>query len=149
ALLFGVLPAVIIVVLLLIIRQAHQRGDHDTAHNWAIGMLAIASAMVSVIALALVASLGAGYRKPVVLLAESVTVWWANVALFAVWYWEVDGGGPHLRAGSPYRNVDFAFPQLQLEDAELRRGWAPNLIDYLFLAFNTSPAFSPADTMIL
>ena len=27
--------------------------------------------------------------------------------------------------------------------------WSPNFIDYLFLAFNTSTAFSPADAMVL
>jgi uncharacterized membrane protein len=27
--------------------------------------------------------------------------------------------------------------------------WAPNFIDYLFLAFNTSTAFSPTDTAVL
>jgi len=29
------------------------------------------------------------------------------------------------------------------------RGWSPNLLDYLFLAFNTSTAFSPTDTAVL
>jgi hypothetical protein len=148
-LLFGVLPAAGVVVLLVLIRQAHERGNHDSAHTWAVAMLFIASATVTVTALALVFSLGAEYRKPVVLLAYSVTIWWANVALFAVWYWEIDGGGPHVRMGKPYRNVDFAFPQMQMDDAALRQGWAPNLLDYLFLAFNTSTAFSPSDTMVL
>jgi uncharacterized membrane protein len=27
--------------------------------------------------------------------------------------------------------------------------WVPNFIDYLFLAFNTSTAFSPTDTAVL
>jgi hypothetical protein len=27
--------------------------------------------------------------------------------------------------------------------------WSPNFIDYLFLAFNTSTAFSPTDVMVL
>jgi uncharacterized membrane protein len=29
------------------------------------------------------------------------------------------------------------------------RGWSPGFVDYLFLAFNTSTAFSPTDTAIL
>ena len=28
-------------------------------------------------------------------------------------------------------------------------GWSPGFIDYLFLAFNTSTAFSPTDTLVL
>jgi uncharacterized membrane protein len=27
--------------------------------------------------------------------------------------------------------------------------WVPNFVDYLFLAFNTSTAFSPTDTAVL
>ena len=27
--------------------------------------------------------------------------------------------------------------------------WSPNFLDYLFLAFNTSAAFSPTDTPVL
>jgi uncharacterized membrane protein len=27
--------------------------------------------------------------------------------------------------------------------------WSPNFVDYLFLAFNTSTAFSPTDTLVL
>jgi uncharacterized membrane protein len=29
------------------------------------------------------------------------------------------------------------------------RNWSPGLLDYLFLAFNTSTAFSPTDTAFL
>jgi uncharacterized membrane protein len=29
------------------------------------------------------------------------------------------------------------------------RGWSPGFLDYLFLAFNTSTAFSPTDTAVL
>jgi hypothetical protein len=30
-----------------------------------------------------------------------------------------------------------------------RQTWSPNFLDYLFLAFNTSTAFSPTDTPAL
>jgi len=38
-----------------------------------------------------------------------------------------------------------------LEDKRERDGyaWSPNFVDYLFLAFNTSTAFSPTDTPVL
>jgi uncharacterized membrane protein len=35
-----------------------------------------------------------------------------------------------------------------LRDAD-QQGWSPNFIDYLFLAFNTSTAFSPTDAPVL
>jgi hypothetical protein len=34
---------------------------------------------------------------------------------------------------------------LQLEGQVERPAWKPGFVDYLFLAFNTSTAFSPAD----
>ena len=38
------------------------------------------------------------------------------------------------------------FPQRQHEGAD---DWMPDFLDYLFLAFNSSTAFSPTDTLIL
>jgi len=35
-----------------------------------------------------------------------------------------------------------------LKDAD-QLDWSPNFIDYLFLAFNTSTAFSPTDALVL
>jgi len=40
------------------------------------------------------------------------------------------------------------FPQMNLGDKPAR-GWSPGFLDYLFLAFNTSTAFSPTDTAVL
>jgi len=34
-------------------------------------------------------------------------------------------------------------------DDKSARGWSPGFLDYLFLAFNTSTAFSPTDTASL
>ena len=42
----------------------------------------------------------------------------------------------------------FLFPQmLNLDDGN--PPWSPQFMDYLFLAFNTSTAFSPTDTAVL
>jgi uncharacterized membrane protein len=35
------------------------------------------------------------------------------------------------------------------EDRKARTDWSPEFVDYLFLAFNTSTAFSPTDTAVL
>ena len=42
-------------------------------------------------------------------------------------------------------STDFVFPQMAVQQTE----WTPEFVDYLFLAFNTSTAFSPTDTMVL
>ena len=34
-------------------------------------------------------------------------------------------------------------------DDKTSRAWSPGFLDYLFLAFNTSTAFSPTDTAVL
>jgi hypothetical protein len=36
-----------------------------------------------------------------------------------------------------------------LSKEEKDSNWKPNFVDYLFLAFNTSTAFSPTDTAVL
>jgi uncharacterized membrane protein len=44
---------------------------------------------------------------------------------------------------------DFLFPQIDQQSGKRAIGWAPGFLDYLFLAFNTSAAFSPTDTPVL
>ncbi len=64
------------------------------------------------------------------------------------WYWEIDGGGPSRRHAEGYRSEDFVFPQSSLEQLS-GVPWIPHYVDYLFLAFNASTAFSPTDTLVL
>ena len=68
---------------------------------------------------------------------------------FALWYWEIDGGGPSERRRDGHVSTDFLFPQLQIGDGNVERGWWPGFLDYMFVAFNASTAFSPTDTLIL
>ncbi|MHB8574563.1 MAG: hypothetical protein ACYDCQ_04455 [Dehalococcoidia bacterium] len=83
------------------------------------------------------------------LLRDSILTWVANILAFALLYWELDAGGPGRRRRGSYQSNDFVFPQFQQDPAAAARSWAPDLIDYLFLAFNTSTAFSPTDTLVL
>ena len=43
----------------------------------------------------------------------------------------------------------FLFPQMMQRDDADAAAWKPLFVDYLFLAFNTSTAFSPTDTAVL
>ena len=83
------------------------------------------------------------------LLRYASAIWALNVVVFAVWYWEVDNGGPHFRAPDMYRPGDLVFPQFQIDPQLREERWTPHFVDYLFLAFNTSTAFSPTDTMAI
>jgi uncharacterized membrane protein len=86
---------------------------------------------------------------PLTLLRSAGAMWITNILVFALWYWKLDAGGPLGREKSRGDlDSSFLFPQMLLrEDAD--PSWSPNFMDYLFLAFNTSTAFSPTDTAVL
>lgn len=75
------------------------------------------------------------------LLRSAALLWCFNILVFALWYWELDGGGPWRRRHPGHHAADFLFPQ----QAGGKR-WAPHFLDYLFVAFTDATALSPADT---
>jgi hypothetical protein len=85
-------------------------------------------------------------EKGVVLLRSAAILWCTNILVFALWYWEIDGGGPRKRLNSGHQAADFMFPQ-QVDGNTTK--WAPLFVDYLFLAFTGATALSPADTFPL
>src|SRR5216683_7063146 len=133
---------------------SHRQGKHGM--NQIFGYAAI-----SVVTLALVASLvllvsrlPAHRESPAQLLLSAAALWVCNLLVFASWYWRLDAGGPHQRdLHNSHTDGAFLFPQMVL-DPELRREmgeeqWRPGFVDYLFLAYNTSTAFSPTDVPVL
>ncbi|TDX02746.1 DUF1345 domain-containing protein [Kribbella sp. VKM Ac-2566] len=86
-----------------------------------------------------------------VLVKSALLIWVTNVVAFAVWYWEIDRGGPFARAPEHERETeraDLLFPQMTV-DLEGWKGWLPGFTDYLFVSFTAATAFSPTDTMPL
>jgi hypothetical protein len=75
-------------------------------------------------------------------------VWISNNIVFALIYWEVDGGGSVTRAIHPHDYPDLAFPQ-QMNPDLAPPGWRPMFIDYLYLGMTNGLAFSPTDVMPL
>lgn len=45
------------------------------------------------------------------LLYSSVAIWLTNVIVFALWYWEIDRGGPDDRMREDHGAPDFLFPR--------------------------------------
>jgi len=90
-------------------------------------------------------------EQPATLLRSAGALWLTNWLVFASWYWRLDAGGPHARDARPgHERGAFLFPQMMLSDTGVvEPGWSPLFIDYLFLAFNTSTAFSPTDVPVL
>ncbi|MEA2150134.1 MAG: hypothetical protein QOD69_1964 [Solirubrobacteraceae bacterium] len=82
------------------------------------------------------------------LIYSGVALWGTNVLLFAVWYWELDRGGPATRFLHPDTLPDFQFPQMENPQFS-PPGWRPGFIDYLYLSLTNATAFSPTDTMPL
>jgi hypothetical protein len=86
-----------------------------------------------------------------VLVKAALLIWVTNVVAFAVWYWEVDRGGPFARAPEHERDAeraDLLFPQMTVDLPGWER-WLPGFTDYLFVSFTAATAFSPTDTMPL
>jgi uncharacterized membrane protein len=82
------------------------------------------------------------------LLNSSINIWVTNVIVFALWYWELDRGGPDARLRAQHDPPDFLFPQMVTPGAA-RPDWSPRFLDYLYVAFTNATAFSPTDTMPL
>ena len=84
--------------------------------------------------------------QPIPLFYTSIAIWAGNVLIFTLLYWLVDRGGPDARLNRAGAYPDFDFPAMDDTD-ENRTGWQPGIIDYLFLGFTTSTAFSPTEAM--
>jgi hypothetical protein len=86
------------------------------------------------------------FKRGFTLLRTAGLLWVFNVLVFTLWYWDTDGGGPRKRHEANHEAVDLQFPQQQ--DGKSGQ-WAPDFIDYLFVAFTGATAFSPTDTFPL
>jgi hypothetical protein len=91
---------------------------------------------------------GRGADDAVTLLLNGGAVWFTNVLVFALWYWEIDRGGPAARANARDAHPDFLFAQMAAPELA-SHDWEPNFIDYFYLSFTNATAFSPTDTLPL
>jgi len=102
---------------------------------------------------ALVSVLGAllhGARGPSgqSLLMDALNIWFTNVVIFALWFWNIDRGGPAGRGLGADETPDFLFPQM-LGTGDQDPRWTPGFFDYFYVSFTNATAFSPTDTMPL
>ena len=127
-------------------RRLEQLGHRRTV---ALGLLGVVSLANAVLLLAVIASLLRGDEKSgAQLLLKAITVWATNVIAFGLWFWAFDRGGPVRRLRPNPPAPDFQFPQM--ENPQLAApGWQPELVDYLYVSYTNSIAFSPTDAMPL
>ena len=146
------LPVVPEVVLLLPLalqrprRRLEQLGHRRTVALALVAVVSVANALALV---ALVGSILGGHENNgAELLLKGAAVWGTNVVVFSLWFWGLDRGGPITRCEPNSPPPDFQFPQL--ENPQLAEpGWQPRLVDYIYVSFTNSIAFSPTDAMPL
>jgi hypothetical protein len=115
----------------------------------ALGLLAVVSLSNGLMLAALLGSLIAGNEQSGgELLLKGAAIWGTNVITFGLSFWILDRGGPARRLEPDPPLPDFQFPQN--ENPQLAPPhWQPRLLDYVYLSFTNSIAFSPTDAMPL
>jgi hypothetical protein len=141
-------------VLLAATVLAHRAGHHDLDRIFGFAVTSLITTEMIASVILLIGALPSHRQSPTALLLSATSIWITNVLVFALWYWRLDAGGPHGRESRMGHAAGaFLFPQMtMLPDAKMaarQQMWSPNFADYLFLAFNTSTAFSPTDTPVL
>src|SRR5262252_197557 len=133
---------------------SHRVGRHHLDRLLGFSVTSLVTAQMVLSVALLISALPSHREAPDALLVSAASLWTTNILVFALWYWRLDAGGPHGRdARVRHTSGAFLFPQMTLSpEAKVASGvdrWSPNFVDYLFLAFNTSTAFSPTDTAVL
>jgi hypothetical protein len=145
----GWLLLAVILLLMIPIVITNHRGYFKVTRILTFAALALITVAMIASLIFLVQGIPAHRELPKALLRSALMLWITNILVFALWYWKVDAGGPLGRDHSRCRiSSAFLFPQLASE-RESYNGWSPQFLDYLFVAFNTSTAFSPTDTAVL
>lgn len=146
-------PSLVLAFLIPTVLSYHA-GRHrlNTLFGFAVDTVLTLGLVISVFLL--VSALPEHKETPEELLLSAASLWITNILVFALWYWRLDAGGPHQRdRRAGHSDGAFLFPQMTMSEKALREAgqedWSPNFVDYLFLAFNTSTAFSPTDVPVL
>jgi hypothetical protein len=147
--LISVPPELALLIPLAWNRPRHRLEQLGLRRMVALALLGLISLTNALLLVALIGSLVKGKETSgAQLLLKAVTVWGTNVIAFGLWYWAVDRGGPVRRLQPDPPPPDFQFPQM--ENPQLAQpGWFPELIDYIYISFTNSIAFSPTDAMPL
>jgi hypothetical protein len=150
-----VVPALegVMLIALFIISPQRLEGPHSLRRRLSVTLTAIVSiangaSLVLLAHLLLNRGLFSKLQGHELIIAGS-EIWLTNVLIFGLWYWELDRGGPGIRAGGFDDKPDFQFPQMTDEVAALYPGWRPQFVDYLYLSLTNATALSPTDTLPL
>jgi uncharacterized membrane protein len=139
------LVLVVVIVMLVPTMATHRMGKSELNHLFGLGLSAMITVALAWSVGSLIFLLPERRQSAAGLLLSAGALWVTTVLVFATWYWRLDAGGPHKRdAKETHAEGSFLFPQMTMKPAQ--KNWRPGFVDYLFLAFTTSTAFSPTDT---
>jgi len=147
-----VLPALEVALLLGLVASNPRRIDKESTLLRAASM-----ALIAVISVANAGSAGRLVHELVngtagqsagPLLSNGAAIWVTNLLVFALWYWELDRGGPVRRSLGVSQYPDFQFTQMTSPELA-HPHWEPMFADYLYLSFTNATAFSPTDVLPL
>ena len=141
----------LLVVVLLGVLIVGDPGRIDRDRPWLrnltsvlIGLITIANADAAVrLVLGIVDTTG-WTQNAKVLLASGAAIWLSNIIAFALWFWNLDRGGPAARAAGTGSSPALIFPEM-LHPQHVGEDWVPTFVDYFHFAFATATAFSPTD----
>ena len=121
--------------------------DRPWLHNLTsvlIGFITIANADAAVRLVVGIINTSSFTQNAKVLLASGGAIWLSNILAFALWYWNLDRGGPAARAADTGTAPALIFPEM-LHPQHVGPDWSPTFVDYFHFAFATATAFSPTD----
>jgi uncharacterized membrane protein len=142
-----------ILIALPLIPLSATRHRHPNESAWVrqltIGLIALITA-VNIVSMALLVHhlLRSNVTQGRNLIYSAVAVWLTNVIVYGLWFWEIDRGGPHRRAGGGTDWPDIQFPQME-NPTLAPPDWHPRFFDYLYTSFANGTSFAPADAMPL
>ncbi len=69
------------------------------------------------------------------LLIDALNIWFTNIVVFALWFWNLDRGGPARTGLGDDPRPDFLFPQM-IGSGDEDPAWSPGFIDYFYPTFS-------------
>ncbi len=121
--------------------------DRPWLHNLTsvlIGLISVANADAAVRLVVGIIDVSSFTQNAKVLLASGAAIWLSNIIAFALWYWNLDRGGPAARAAGTDSAPALIFPEM-LHPQHVEEDWSPTFVDYFHFSFATATAFSPTD----
>lgn len=111
------------------VRSLHGRALQHTTATVLIGLVTLANfASLAVVIYALVQGQIPGGTA---LLGSAIAIFFTNIIVYALWYWEIDSPGLTNRRWTK-NDKDFQFAQ-QNNPSEFA-GWRPRFVDYLYIS---------------